>query len=42
VTVQNLTIAKIDAEQNLLFIKGGLPGKNGGYLVIRHAVKIHS
>jgi large subunit ribosomal protein L3 len=42
VTVQNLTIAKIDAEQNLLFIKGGLPGKNGGYLVIRHAVKLHS
>ena len=41
VTVQNLTLAKIDAEKNLMFIKGGLPGPNGGYLVIRQAVKNH-
>ena len=39
VTVQNLTLTKIDADQNLMFIKGGLPGPNGGYLVIRQAVK---
>ena len=41
VTVQNLTLAKLDADQNLLFIKGGLPGRNGSYVVIRHAVKVH-
>ena len=40
VTVQNLTLAKIDAEKNLMFIKGGLPGPNGGYLVVRQAVKV--
>ena len=39
VTVQNLTIAKIDTERNLLFIRGGLPGPNGGYIVVRSAVK---
>ncbi len=39
VTVQSLTIAKIDADKNLLFIKGGLPGANGGKLIVRKAVK---
>ncbi len=39
VTVQNLTIAKIDTERNLLFIKGGIPGANGGYVIVRSAVK---
>ncbi len=39
VTVQNLEVVKIDEERNLLFIKGGLPGPNGGLLEIRQAVK---
>ena len=39
VTVQNLTIEKIDAEKGLLFIRGGVPGKNKGFLVVRKAVK---
>jgi large subunit ribosomal protein L3 len=39
VTLQNLTIAKIDTDRNLLFIKGGIPGANGGYVVVRSAVK---
>ena len=39
VTVQNLTIARIDAERSLVFIKGGIPGANGGYVTIRKAVK---
>jgi len=40
-TIQNLTLARIDAERNLLFIKGGIPGPNGGYVVVRSAVKIN-
>jgi large subunit ribosomal protein L3 len=39
VTVQNLTIAHIDAEKGLLFIKGGVPGHNGAYVTVRMAVK---
>ena len=39
VTVQGLTVAKLDNERNLLYIKGGVPGPNGGLLLIRHAVK---
>jgi len=39
VTVQNLTVVKADAEKGLLFIKGGVPGPNGGYLIVRKAVK---
>jgi large subunit ribosomal protein L3 len=39
VTVQNLQIERIDAERNLIFVKGGIPGANGGFVTIRHAVK---
>lgn len=39
VTVQNLTIAKIDADNNLIAIKGAVPGPNGGIVVIRDSVK---
>ena len=39
VTVQNLTIAKVDAENNLIAIKGAVPGPNGGIVVIRDSVK---
>jgi large subunit ribosomal protein L3 len=39
VTVQNLEIVKIDAERNLLLIKGAVPGPNGGLLLVRNAVK---
>ena len=39
VTVQGLTVAKIDADRNLLYVKGGVPGPNGGLLLIRTAVK---
>ena len=35
VTVQKLEIIKIDAEQNLLVVKGAVPGGKGGLLVIR-------
>jgi large subunit ribosomal protein L3 len=38
-TVQNMTVVRIDAERNLLFIRGGVPGPVGGLVVIRHAVR---
>lgn len=39
VTVQNLDIVKVDAERNLLLIKGAVPGPKGGLLEIRESVK---
>jgi large subunit ribosomal protein L3 len=35
-TVQNLPLVRIDTEKGLLYIRGGIPGPNGGYVVIRH------
>ncbi len=35
VTVKNLTVVKVDAENNLIAIKGAIPGANGGYVVIK-------
>ena len=39
VTVQNLKIVKVDAENNLIAIKGAIPGPNGGIVVIKDSVK---
>lgn len=39
VTVQNLTVVKVDVENNLIAIKGALPGPNGGTVLIRDSVK---
>lgn len=39
VTVQNLTVAKIDAENNLLFIRGGIPGARNKLVMVKGAVK---
>ncbi len=38
-TVQNLQVVRIDAENNLVFIKGGAPGANGGNVRVRLAIK---
>ncbi|XRQ06168.1 50S ribosomal protein L3 [Actinomadura welshii] len=38
-TVQNLTVHAVDAEKNLLLIKGAVPGPNGGVVLVRDAVK---
>ncbi|MBW4827011.1 MAG: 50S ribosomal protein L3 [Clostridiaceae bacterium] len=40
VTVQNLEIVKVDAEKNLLLIKGAVPGPKGGLLTIKESVKV--
>jgi len=39
VTVQNLQVVKVDAENNLIAIKGAVPGPKGGTVCIRNAVK---
>lgn len=39
VTVQNLMIAKVDAERNLLLVKGAIPGPNKSLVMIKSAVK---
>lgn len=39
VTVQNLTIARVDAARNILLIKGAVPGPKGGLVVIKESVK---
>lgn len=39
VTVQNLEVVKVDAERNLLLIKGAIPGVNGSLVMVRDAVK---
>ncbi|MBR2176636.1 MAG: 50S ribosomal protein L3 [Clostridia bacterium] len=39
VTVQNLSVVKVDAENNLIAVKGAIPGPNGGIVVIRDSVK---
>lgn len=39
VTVQNLDIVKVDAENNLIAIKGAIPGPKGGYVVIADSKK---
>ena len=39
VTVQNLTVVKVDTERNLILLKGAVPGPKGGFVVIRDSVK---
>lgn len=39
VTVQNLTVVKVDSENNLIAIKGSVPGPKGGIVVIADSVK---
>lgn len=39
VTIQNLTVARVDAARNLLLIKGAIPGPKGGLVVVKQSVK---
>jgi len=34
ITVQNIQVARVDQENNLLYLRGAVPGPNGGYLVV--------
>ena len=37
VTVRNLEVVDVDAEDNVLVVKGAVPGPNGGYVVVRRS-----
>lgn len=39
VTTQNLQVVRVDAERNLLLIKGAVPGSKGGDVIVRPSVK---
>lgn len=39
VTVQNLQVVKVDADRNLLLIRGAVPGPKGGLLRIKESIK---
>jgi large subunit ribosomal protein L3 len=40
VTIRNLTVVKVDAENNLLLIRGGIPGAPGGLVMVRPTNKV--
>ena len=39
VTTQNLKVVGVEAEKDLLLVKGAVPGPKNGYIIIRHSVK---
>ena len=41
VTIENLQIVKVDAELNMIVIRGAIPGPKGGLVYIRNTVKTH-
>jgi large subunit ribosomal protein L3 len=41
-TIPNLEVVRVDAERNLILVKGGIPGAPGGRVVLRPAVKAGS
>ena len=41
VTIENLQIVKVDAELNMIVIKGAIPGPKGGLVYLRNTVKVH-
>ncbi|MBQ4558006.1 MAG: 50S ribosomal protein L3 [Clostridia bacterium] len=42
VTIQNLRVVKVDAERNILLIKGAIPGVKGSVVSIKNAVKANA
>ncbi len=38
-TVQNLVVVRVDAERNLLLVRGAVPGHKGGKVIVRPAIK---
>ena len=41
VTIENLEIVKVDAELNMIVIRGTIPGPKGGLVFLRNTVKVH-
>lgn len=42
VTVQNLKVVKVDAERNLILVKGAIPGSKGSLVSVKSAVKVNA
>ena len=40
VTVRNIEVVKVDAENDLLVLKGAVPGPNGGFLIVQETNKV--
>jgi len=40
VTIENLAIVEVDAERNLLLVRGAVPGSEGGTVIVRPSVKV--
>jgi len=38
-TTQNLVVVRVDTERQLLLVRGGIPGANGGHIVVLPAAK---
>lgn len=38
-TVQNLELVRVDTEQNIILVKGAVPGPKGGIVTVRKAIK---
>jgi large subunit ribosomal protein L3 len=38
VTVRNLKVVQVDGDNNLLLVRGAIPGAAGGYVIVRKAV----
>ena len=41
-TIENLQVVRVDAERNLLLIRGGVPGAPGGQVIVRPSIKAAS
>ena len=39
VTVQHLTVVKVDTARNLMLVKGGIPGAKGSLVMVQSTVK---
>jgi large subunit ribosomal protein L3 len=39
-TIENLQVVRIDADRNLLLIRGAVPGAPGGEVIVRPSVKV--
>ena len=39
VTVRKLSVVRVQDEENLLLVKGAVPGRNGGYVMIKKAIE---
>ena len=37
VTIRNLEVVDVDTEDNVLMVKGAVPGPNGGYVLVRRS-----